>query len=190
MTIIGLAPFVILSLASLVLMLLVPSLANLSAVVFITNFSGAVGDLWMVREMARFRHCREVWTVDSRDALEIHSADPTAQKIAKRLAARNENIKTIFIGWWLGASLVIYLTSMPLMIILTELNAGNVLIGPQQFPLFSYERTPESFGISVDLRVLAVARLLFALLRLLFDRRPNPGSAKPDTTSVPRPAFY
>ena len=54
-------------------MLLVPTLANLSAVVFITNFSGAIGDLWMVREMARFRHSRDVWTVDSRDALEIHS---------------------------------------------------------------------------------------------------------------------
>ena len=39
-------------------MLLVPTLANLSAVVFITNFSGAIGDLWMVREMARFRHSR------------------------------------------------------------------------------------------------------------------------------------
>ena len=92
MTIIGLAPFVILSLASLVLMLLVPTLANLSAVIFITNFSGAVGDLWIVREMARFRHSRDVWAVDSRDALEIHSADPNAQKIAKRLGARNENM--------------------------------------------------------------------------------------------------
>jgi hypothetical protein len=170
MTIIGLAPAVILSLASLVLVFLVPPLSNFATVVLLTNLSGAAGDLWMVRELARFRHCQNVWTVDAKDGIEIYSEDPAAQRIVDCLASRDDSVKTRLIWWWLGASLVIMASTLPLMILLTELNADRVVIGPSQFPLFLYERTPDSFGIWIDYRVGFVAGLLFALLRLLFDR--------------------
>jgi hypothetical protein len=191
MATIGLAPLVIISCACLISMVLAPTLSDFAIVAFITNFCGAIGDVWVVREMARFWRCRNVWTVDAKDGLEIHTADPIAQQIVQRLAARDERIKTNLIGWWLGSSMALVMTSLPLTILLTELKAAHVLIGPPQFPLFVYERTPDSFGISIDFRVVVVAGFLLAVLRILFDRRKsNLGGAKGETTSSShRPAF-
>jgi hypothetical protein len=191
MTVIGLAPFVFLSLASFGLILLVPTSSAPATVAFITNFSGAVGDLWMVREMARFRNCKKVWTIDAIDGLEILTADPAAQRIVERLTTRNDRITTRLIGWWLGASMVILMSTTPLLIVLNKLNADRVLIGPSQFPLFVYESAPNGFGIWIDFRVLFVAGFLFAVLCLLFDRRkPKSGGMNSSTSgTLPRPAF-
>jgi hypothetical protein len=191
MAIIGLAPLVIISSLSLTAMALAPTISDFAIVAFITNFSGAIGDVWVVREMARFWRCRNVWTVDAKDGLEIHTSDRMAQPIVQRLAARDERIKTNLIGWWLGSSMALVMTSLPLTIFMTELKASHVLIGPAQFPLFVYERTPDRFGISLDLRVVVVAGFLLAVLRVLFDRRKpiRDGVISDTTDSAHRPAF-
>ena len=191
MVIIGLAPFVLLSLISLVALALVPALSAAAVVVFIMNSTGAVGDLWMVREILRFRRCKEVWTVDVIDGVAIHSEDPAAHEIAERLAGRDDRIKAHFVTWWIGVSFLMLLSLSPLTILLSVLGAERFVLGPAPWPLYTFEGGSDGFAFTFDLRVLLAAGFLFALLRVLLDRwKPRPGRKAPaGENTPPRPAF-
>lgn len=191
MVTIGLAPFVLLSLISIVVLALVPALSAAAVVVFIMNFTGAVGDLWMVREILRFRRCKDVWTVDAKDGIAIHSEDPAAHEIAERLAGCDDRIKAHFVTWWIGVSFLMLASVSPLTILLSELGAERFVLGPAPWPLYTFEGASDGFAFTFDLRVLLAAGFLFALLRVLFDRwKLRPGrDARAGENTPPRPAF-
>jgi len=189
MTTICLAPFVVLSVGSLVLMSLVPGLSTLAGVAFVTNFSGAIGDLWLVRQIWRFRKCRDLWMADVKDGLAIYTSDPEAEHIATSLASvERGTVVTRLFAVWILASLIILTSASPLTIVLDLLNAGRVLVGPTQFPLFIFERLPQDgVHVSINLNSIIVAGLLFALLDLVLGRRKprNERPATPEPTQHP-----
>jgi Putative zincin peptidase len=51
--VVGLAPLVIITLAGIILILISPVLASYMLLAFIGNFSGAAGDIWVVRRLVR-----------------------------------------------------------------------------------------------------------------------------------------
>ena len=51
--VVGLAPLVVITLAGIILILISPVLASYMLLAFIGNFSGAAGDIWVVRRLVR-----------------------------------------------------------------------------------------------------------------------------------------
>jgi hypothetical protein len=172
-------------------MVLIPRWSAYAAVAFVTNFSGAIGDLWMVREILRFRRCRDLSMVDVRDALAIYSSDPAAAEIAaRRSAARDGTVITRLLLRWIAASVVILVSTPYFMIVLAVLKVQKLVIGPKQFALFTYEDIPgKAPGASIDINALIVAGLLFALLYFLLDRRKAQRSTSSNPKGAPHPAF-
>jgi hypothetical protein len=185
MVIIGLAPLLTLSAASLAVAVLVPSLGYYAWVVFASNFSGAVGDLWMVWVLMRFRRFQDVCVIDEKFGLSVESTDPRAALVADtldlsgwrltRLAASSFVVLTSFA--WLG---------LPIAGWLAPADPTHLLVGPEWFPLIEW--TPSYIGF--EPRNLLIASVLLALPTLLLPRPgrrsaadgPKPG---PDAPGVP-----
>ena len=53
---VGLAPFVVITLAAILFILLAPALASYTLLAAICNFSGAAGDVWAVARLLRYPH--------------------------------------------------------------------------------------------------------------------------------------
>jgi hypothetical protein len=177
---------VTLSAASLAVALLVPSLGYYAFVAFAGNFSGAVGDLWMVSVLLRFRRCRNVSVIDEKFGLTVESTDPSAPLVAAaldrggfrltRLAASSFVVLMAFT--WLG---------LPIADWLAPADTSHLLVGPAWFPLL--ESTPEA-TVSVYPRNLLLASILLALPTLLLPaprRGPHTDRRErgPDAPGVP-----
>jgi Putative zincin peptidase len=190
MTVIGLAPFVVLSAASLALLLLGSAWSTIAAAAFVTNFSGATGDLWFVGQILRFRHCRDLRLIDLKSGLAVHSSDPEAKAIAERLPDGRIRALSGLLVHWFVASAILFTSIFPAAILLDLLHMGNTTIGPSWFPLFSVVSVEgQSFGISFGGNAILVTGLLLALLFLPFDvfkRKRNDDSG---SGSSPHPAF-
>lgn len=184
MVIIGLAPLVALSAASLTVALLAPSLGYYAWVAFAGNLTGAVGDLWMVSVLLRFRRCRDVSVIDEKFGLTIESTDPDAALVAATLdrvawrstrLALTSSVILIAIAWF----------GLPLADWLAPADARHVLVGPASFPLLEW--TPQS-GVWIYPRNLVIASIVLALPTLLLPlhrRRSAADSAGPDAPGVP-----
>jgi hypothetical protein len=172
MVVICLAPLVSLSAAALMLMWLAPGLSTIAAAAFLTNFSGAVGDLWLVRQLWRFHGCRELSLVDSLEGTAIYSPDPAATRAAAQVAATERgNLLSRLMLRWIIATVVMLALVSPLTIVMSLLGSENVIIGPPQFPLLEFHESSQGFSVEVDLNVIIPAGLVFALLSLLLNRR-------------------
>ena len=192
MTIISLAPLVLLSGAALGVLWLVPAAFAPAAIAFVTNVSGSIGDLWMTGLMWRFRPCRDVTFVDSRDRMTIHTDDPQGVVIAAAIDAHEFGgvIRRLLVRWIVAVSLMLF-AAAPLGIALSVLNAPDVTIGPSRFPLVEY-RTMGGQGLSIELNLpgIVAGGLLAAALSLPFSmRRRSRDTSAGAKTAPPRPAF-
>jgi hypothetical protein len=172
MVVICLAPFVVLSAASLALMWLAPGASTVAAVAFVTNFSGAVGDLWLVRQLWRFRGCRELSMIDTMDGTAIYSPDLAAARAAARVAATEQGnlLSRLVLRWIIATGAMLMLVS-PLTIAMSLLGAESVTIGPPQLPLLEFHGSSGGLSVSIDLNAIIPAGFLFAALSLMLDRR-------------------
>lgn len=190
MTVISLAPFVILSAASLALMVLAPASFSIGAAAFVTNSSGAVGDLWLVAQIFRFRRCRDLWMIDMKTGLAIYSSDPLAKAISEQFPLERTGALSRLLIRWIAASVIMYVSVFPAAILVDVLHLGSMTIGPSWFPLFSVESIPgQVFGVSVDITPILVAGLLLALIYLPFDLRKRRRRADSGPGASPHPAF-
>lgn len=190
MTVIGLAPFVILSAASLALIALAPPFFTIGAAAFVTNFSGAVGDLWLVAHIFRFRRCRDLWMMDMKSGVAIYSSDPSAKEITTQFPPERTGILSRLVMRWIAALLILYASTMPALILPEMLHLGNMTIGPSWFPLFSFEAIEgQSFGVWVNHSAILVTALLVALLFLPLDLRRRKRHENTGSGASPHPAF-
>ena len=186
MVIIGLAPLVTLSVALLAVALLVPSLGYYACVAFAGNFSGAVGDLWMVSVLVRFRRCQNVSVIDEKFGLTVESTDPSAPAVAAALDRGGSRMTCLAVS-----SLVVLMAftwlGLPIADWLAPADASHLRVGPAWFPLL--ESTPEA-PLSVYPGHLLLTSILLALPTLLLPAlrrgtrtdRPERG---PDAPGVP-----
>jgi hypothetical protein len=190
MTVICLAPFVLISTAAFCAMWFVPLLFVPAAAAFVTNVSGSIGDLWFTAGMWQFRRCRDLLLVDSRDSMDFHTSDPRGPAIAAALADETGGILRRLVLRSIVAISVIAFAAPPLGIVLSMLNAPDVTLGPSLLPIVVY-RTMGGRGLSIELdwRGLLVAGIVCGALSLALRRRRN--ETQPEGTSqVPRPAFF
>jgi hypothetical protein len=90
---------------------------------------------------------------------------------------------------WLLASSVILVAVIPVTVLLTVAGAGDLSIGPAQYSVAKYSVAPDGgVSLSVDINVVIVAGLLFALVSLLLvpRMRRRPPSGNP---AAPHPVF-
>lgn len=190
MTVIGLAPFVVLSTASLALMLLVPAWSAVAATAFVTNLSGAVGDLWFVAQIFRFRHCRDLRLIDLQSGIAIYSSDPGAKTIADRFPVDRTGPLSRLVMRWCLASAILFTSMLPVAIAVDLLHKGNTTIGPSWFPLFSVISVEgQEFGISFSYTAILAAGLLLALLLVPFDLFKRKRHDDSGAGTAPHPVF-
>jgi hypothetical protein len=171
--IIALAPLLVLSPLALAVALLAPALVGYAGLAFMGNTGGAVGDLWMAGRLLRFRGLHDVTVVDLRDGMAVYAEDPKAAEIAEKLSSRDRQrpVFVVFLAWWLGAALAVFVTAFAVWIVASLLDI-SLLIGPPQFPIV--ENVTLASGEVVggpNLAAALLAGLLFALAMLLLSRR-------------------
>jgi hypothetical protein len=158
----------------------------------VTNFSGAAGDLWMVGQIWRFRHCRDLSLADSATSLEVYSSDPAAPAVAAALTARLESgVLRRILARWLFASSLILMAAIPASILLAVLKSDDVTIGPRQFAIATYDALPDGGqSMSLNVNAVVVAGLLCALLSLIVVRPAKRRVAdEPPSAGSPHPAL-
>jgi len=186
MSVISLAPFFWISALSLLSMNIWPAVSTYAGIAFVGNFTGAVGDLWLVRQIWRFHGCRDVRFVDENDALAVYSTAPAAQAVAAAFAASQSGTRASrFVLRWIAASAAILISAYSLFVPLGVLGVRHLTIGLSQFELFTFESLPPNGPqMEVDLSTIAVAGLLFAALCFFFDR-PRPPALDKDVPKGP-----
>jgi hypothetical protein len=189
MSVIGLAPFFWISVMSLLSMSIWPAVSTYAGIAFIANFSGAVGDLWLVRQIWRFHGCQDVRFVDEKDALAVYSSAPEAQAAAAAFAASENGTRVSrFVLRWLAVSSALLICAFPLMVILDVLGTRNLTIGPPQFVLFTFQSLPQNGpNISVDISNIVEAGFLFAAICFFFDRKKRPAPDNDAPKGSPHP---
>jgi hypothetical protein len=165
---IGLSPFILLSVAFLGGAAVFPALTTYFAVAFIANFSGAVGDLWLMSQLFRFRNCKGVTVVDEKTGVSVYSEDEDAAIIADKLKITSGK-KPSFIIYWLSAACAILVLTM-LITFIGPLFQRSLLIGPEQFPLIQYEVSNTGTNFTLSFGPPIVGGFVFALLASLLTR--------------------
>jgi hypothetical protein len=168
MYVIGLSPFILLSVAFLVGAVAFPTLTTYFAVAFMANFSGAVGDLWLMSQLFRFRNCKDVTVVDQKTGMEIYSEDKHVAIIADKLKIISGSKPSFIINWLAASGAILILTIF--ITFFGSLFQKSLLIGPEQFPLIQYEVTSTGAGVTFNFAVPIVGGFLFALLANLLAR--------------------
>ena len=169
MIVIALAPLVVLSALSLGAALLVPAWIGYLAVAFITNVSGAIGDLWMTGRLLRFFPLRDVTVIDQKFGLAVYTKDPRASDIANRFAARDKGGAGVLVCWICATIVLLFvgMAAVPIIGIFTD----NLTIGPPWLPLLQVSITSQSIAFSLNLATPVVGGLIFAVLARVFSRR-------------------
>jgi hypothetical protein len=182
--VVALAPFVVISAASLILMWTVPAVFGYTAVAFVTNFSGAVGYLWFVAGVARFRRSADLWLVDVADRLAVYTPDAAAAHIAEQLEHRSGRFTMavqLFL-WWVGLAGALFGAIPYVLGVLGRWGVEHVSIGLPGYPFL--ETTADGFWI--DITSLLVTSFLLAVPASLATRRFSTRAERGSTAEAPR----
>lgn len=168
MFVIGLSPFILLSVLFLVGDVLLPTFSTYFGVAFIANFSGAIGDIWLFSRLLRFDTCNNVTVVDNKAGLAVYSDDPKASAIARKLMKGDSN-QANFGLYWAGGALGLFAFSMLAGLIGPWL-IKDLSIGPSWLPLVSYHTSNHGVDWSLNLITPIIGGFVFAVFAKLFGR--------------------
>ncbi len=169
MLVIGLAPFVVLCSFSALVAILLPQTAPYMGVVFIGNFAGAVGDLWMVSKILKFRGSKNLVIVDEKQGMTVYADDAKAKTVALKLQKQESqtNPANKFIVSWIGASFVLMFVALLAPILFTVVGfSGSFSLGPSWFQLISYESGTQ-VAVTVNFLPAIAGGFVFAVLKAL-----------------------
>jgi hypothetical protein len=164
MYVIGMAPFIVLSIAALAAVSLLPSMTTYLAIAFIGNFSGAVGDLWLMTQIMRFQRFRAVTVVDEKTGMAIFTKDPRAKIYAAKLKKQTQ--RSNFINYWFWGTISLFMLSI-IITLVGPVFQKTLTIGPNAFPLVQYTVRDKSADFSISLLPPLVVGLVFAVLTRL-----------------------
>ncbi len=167
MILIGLSPLFVVCTIALVVAALVPSLASYAAIAFVGNFAGAIGDIWLMGRLVRFRGANNLTFIDMKNGIEVHGSGDKADKIVKIFSVTDnpDTKKSKFMSRWLTSAALLVLVSSLLPFILSVLQfEGKILIGPEQFPLFEYVNNSQEKSFTFNPWPMVIAGLAFALI--------------------------
>lgn len=159
MYVIGLSPFVLLSCIGLIGAYLLPQYTNYWAVAFISNFSGSVGDLWLMMQIARFHGFSDVKVEDLKNGIAVYSRNKDVQKLGKQLNDKKFSSFGIHFVWGsIAVAIIIMAVSL-----LGPIFQKQLLIGPETFPLVSYKISAKNVEFSLNIFAPIIGGFIFAL---------------------------
>ena len=167
MFIIGLSPFFIISAITLGIGLALPALATYVAIAFVGNFAGAIGDLWLMRQLWHFRKANQLTFVDIKTGVTVHGTDEQAKAIAAKLQKRDTlgSKGSGYITLALTVMAYMFISGLFFLVILAAVHfKGHILIGPHKFPLFEFETHVKGASFTLNPVPALVASLLFTVL--------------------------
>lgn len=174
MSVIGMSPFFLICTLAVFVAIFVPSTAPYAAIAFVGNFAGAIGDMWLMRQIWRFRKLKNLVFVDLKNGIAVHgtgnAAKPVIAKLQKIDNPESTTVKVIMA--WITSSLVIGTLAMLLPILLALFKfSGHILIGPSQFPLFEYVSTDKTSSFQLGFLPILVGSFIFAVLYIWIRNR-------------------
>ena len=161
--VIAIAPLVVISLVSIGIMAAFPSIAHWMLIPFILNGSGAVGDMWVVRNVLRCP--KHVFLEDQKSGLIIYGKETD----------KHIFISTTGFGSGFGKVVMLCIVAMGFLMILAPMaldisGVESFVIGPANsfFTIFEYQSMGESFELRIfPLSILAIsviAGLVYAII--------------------------
>jgi hypothetical protein len=174
MLVIGMSPLIIICGLAVLAAFLIPSITPYAAVVFVGNFAGAIGDMWLVRQILRFKKVKDLVFLDLKNGIAVHGKGSEAKPVIEKMKQLdNPNTPAAKVTKvWITSALVIsgVAVFMPVIFALIAFN-GHVLIGPSQFPLFEYEATDKTSSYQLGIFPILIGSLVYALLYTFIRRR-------------------
>lgn len=167
MIIIGMSPFFVICAIAVFVGILFPITAPYAAIAFAGNFAGAIGDMWLMRQVWRFRKVKNLALVDLRDGIAVHGSPSGAESVIAKLKQLNDPLTTRakFKKVWLSSSLIVIGSAMFALILLNLLKFnGHILIGTSEFPLFEYVATDESSSFQLGVLPIVVGMFIFSVV--------------------------
>lgn len=172
MSVIGLAPLVLLSITTLVVGGVWPDLAPYALVGFLANLSGSVGDIWLIALVWRFAELDGVTFEDRAAGVAVWTDDEDVAEVIEQLQAGGGTANR-FVARFAAATVVVFLVTIAIGLFATFVlpREQAFQIGPAAMPLF--EKEPAGGGVLVTFGFgpPIVAGLLFATLSAVFRRR-------------------
>lgn len=167
MLVIGMSPFVLICAAAIAVALNEPGLTQYASVAFVGNFAGAVGDMWLMRQVARFRRLNNLMFVDLKNGIAVHGKGPQAKALVATMRKLDDSeSKGAKLSIIAVKSLAVLLgVTLLIPIVLNTLSfTGHILIGPQAFPLFEMNTSDKAQSVQLNFIPLILASVLFAVV--------------------------
>lgn len=162
--VIAIAPLVVISLVSIGIMAAFPSIAHWMLIPFILNGSGAVGDMWVIRNVLRCP--KHVFLEDQKSGLIIYG-----KKTDKHMF-----ISTTGFGSGFGKVVMLCIVAMGFLMIIAPMaldisGVESFVIGPANsfFTIFEYQSIGEGFELRIFpmsiLAISVIAGLVYAIIK-------------------------
>jgi hypothetical protein len=154
--VIAIAPLVVISLVVIGIMAAFPSIAHWMFIPFIMNASGAVGDMWVTRNVLRYP--KHVILEDRKTGLIIYGKE-TDKPMNISTTGFVSRFSKVFILCFFAAGCLMGIAPIPLNILGVE----SLTIGPTNsiFTIFEYHSIGEGFGFHLyPLSILAISVIL------------------------------
>jgi len=166
---IAIAPLVLISLVAIGLMATLPSIAHWIFIPFIINASGAVGDLWVIRNVLRFP--KHVLLEDRKNGLIIYGKE--TDKIMNISATGfGQRFFKAFILCFFAMGFLMAIAPIPLDILGVE----SFTIGPANsfFTIFEFYSSVEGFGLSLfPMSLFATSVIAGLVYAIIMTGKPN-----------------
>ena len=159
----AIAPLVVISLVGITIMAAFPSLVQWIFIPFIVNASGAVGDLWMTRNVLRYP--KHVLLEDQKNGLIIYGRETDKPKNIS-ITGFSTRFSKVFILCFFAVGILMAIAPIALAILGVE----SFSIGPTNSPytIFEFQGSEEGFGLTFfPLPILAIsvlAGLVYAII--------------------------
>ena len=157
--VIAIAPLVMVSLIGIGIIAAFPSIAHWMLIPFVINGSGAVGDLWVTRNILKFP--KHVLLEDQKTSLIIYGKE-TDKSMDMSTTGFGSGFSKVFILCFFAMGFL--MTMSP--IILNILGVESFSLGPANsfFTIFEYQSIGEGFGFSFFPLTLVAISVIFGLV--------------------------
>jgi hypothetical protein len=163
LVVIALAPLVVISLVAIGLMAAFPSIAHWMFIPFVVNASGAVGDLWLTRNILRYP--KHVLLEDQKTGLIIYGKE-TDKTLNITTTGFGTRFSKVFILCFFAVGFLMGIAPIALDI----LGVASFTIGPANslFTIFEFHSCVDGFGIRLFplsmLAISVIAGLIYAIV--------------------------
>lgn len=167
--VIAIAPLVVISLIGIGIMAALPSIAHWIFIPFIVNASGAVGDLWVTRNVLRYP--KHVMLEDRKTGLIIYGKE-TDKTINISTTGFVTSFSKVFVLCFFAVGFLAGIAPIPLSILGVE----SFTIGPANsiYTIFEYHTIGEGFGFNLyPLSIFAISVILGLVYAIINAGKPR-----------------